>query len=162
MNSQSGDRVGSEGCSGVDGLAQGFSAMGTLGAIEPAVVQGFADQFEGVCSDGGLFFHASGVADADKETGQEQGGAHQGAAGVGGEGAGTLEIDSAIQILKHGEGPHGGVFGGRKGVVENGVRRRNGFPALTQPRGKIAEGKLPVDVERPIDEGSFLCTEQFV
>ena len=140
-------------------MAQGFSAMRTLSASEPAVVQGFADQVAGVRGDGRLFFHASGVADADKETGQEQGGAQQGAAGVGGEGAGTLEIDSAIQILKHGEGPHGGVFAGRKSVVENGVWRRNGSPALTQPRGKIAEEKLPVDAERAVGEGCFFCKE---
>lgn len=161
MVPQQGSGCGGERGAGVEGFAQGFGAMGPPGAREPAVVQGFADQVEGIRGDGGLFFQAGGMANANKETGQEQGRAQQGAARIGGDRTGTPGLERARQILKHGEGPHGGVFRGRKGIVKNGMRRRNGSPTPAKPRGKIAELKLPVHLKRAVAEAGLFGKEQF-
>lgn len=70
--------------------------MGTPGASEPTVIQGFTDQIAGVSSDSGFFFQTGGGADADKEICHQQRGAQQSAAGVGGEGTGALGIESTM------------------------------------------------------------------
>ena len=48
MGEQCGGGIGTKRSAGVDGFVQGFGTMGTTGASEPAVVQRFVDQVEGI------------------------------------------------------------------------------------------------------------------
>lgn len=94
---QSLDGGGGEGRLAVCGFPERFGAAGAAGAVQPRQGEGFGDEAEVIGGNGGFLLLANGVADANEEAGQQQGDPKHGAAGIGGQGAGTAGIEQFVE-----------------------------------------------------------------
>src|SRR6185295_18401747 len=95
----------------------------------------------------------------DKKSREQQRDAKNRAARIRRQRAGTLRVEQLKQVGEQRQRPHRGVFGGRKGVEQNRVRRwqrRLGGASVrasrSQQRWKISEQKLPVYFMRAVGE----------
>ena len=142
---------------GVGGFGHRLGTGGTGGTREPFAVEGLFDQGQSIGGDGGFFLFSRGVAGADVKACEKESYPKHRRARIGGHGAGARGIQQAEQISKEGEGPHGGIAGGGKGVEEDGVWRwvaaagqmGGGF---RQEGGEIAEVQMPIDGLNAVDE----------
>jgi hypothetical protein len=146
----------------IDGFPERFGAGGVADALEPFFVQGVGNQFERVGGDGGLFLFTGGMPCADEKSGEQERDAEHRAARISGKGTGSGGIEVAEEIGEERRGPHGGIFGGREGVEQNGVRGGEGRVGVAQERRKIAEMKLPGDVARAIGEFYAVMAEEIL
>jgi len=69
----------------IKGFDERFCAAGSLSTLQPPPIQGLVDQIQAVRRNGRFFLLASGVTDAYKKSGQQQGNPEHCAARVSGQ-----------------------------------------------------------------------------
>ena len=134
---------------GINRLTQRLGAVGTQRALQPAGIQRFGNQIQ-ACSRQSVVssFKPGRVADADKKSGKQQRRANHCAARIRRQRARPRRVERAEQIFKQRQRPHRRIFGGRKGVVENGVRRGQPDEFLTISELWQAVAELPLRKQR--------------
>ena len=148
---------GAQGGLAIYGFPERFGAGGVADAAEPVSIEWFGDKVGGVGGDGGFLLFAGGMAGTDVKSGEQQGNAEHGAAGISGERAGTRGVEEPEEIGEERLGPHGRIFRGGKGVEQNGVRGRDGLggwmsECVDKERRKIAEVKFPINCAAGVRE----------
>lgn len=143
------------------GGGPGFGGVGALGACQPALVEGVADEIHTVGGDGGVFLGFGRVSGTDTKAGEQQGGTDGGGAGVGGEVTGAIGGGESVELLEERERPHLGVGGRGMGIEEDGVGCGQSMGvAGVQERGEVAEMGGPLDAGLAVGEVGESLLEQ--
>ena len=112
----------------------------------PRAVERMLEQFQPVGANGGFLLVPGSVAATDEESGQQQGYADHGAAGIGRQRAGSRGVEQAKEV-REGQGPHLRITRGGKRIEKDGVRfGKSGGGERREEFGKIGEMELPNDL----------------
>lgn len=134
MVSQRGEVGFADGLAG-DAVAQRSAFGRAADAFQPAEIQRFFDGGKMVAGDGRLIFLSSGVAVADKESGEEQRHAHGSGSGVVAEQARLIGSETRADGGEMLQRPQFGIRRRRIGIVKDGVRSRDRFHRFAEIPG---------------------------
>ena len=142
-------------------LPHRLRAVGTVCSLQPSPVERFLDKVRRVRRDSGFLFLPGGVANADKETGEQEGDAEHGAARVRRQGTGPIRGEQPEKVREERLRPHRGVLGGGKRVEHDrvGLRELQGARLCQQP-GEVRQVHVPGYGLRAVLEGAVVFAQQ--
>lgn len=145
----------------VNRLPHGLRTAGTVCPLQPSAIERIGDKVGRVRGNRGFLLFPGGVADTDKEAGQQECDAEHGAARVGRQRTGAVRGEEAEKIGEERLGPHRGVL--RRGeCVEHdrvGLGERQGG-GLCQQRGKVGQVHVPGYGLRAVLEGAVVFVKE--